>query len=196
MEGGMRVEIPEDRPLVEVPLPDGRVVQLAPLSADDRHYLVEGLDEMSIESRFSRFGQGRDSLSAKEWDYLTDVDQRRHVAWAAVIDGHGVGVGRYIVVDDTTAEVAVTVLDGFQGKGVGTILFGALAAVARADGVERFRFAVVPSNTRVRELLKLLNAEIRDGEGLVEGTIEIDGTISLLQEEELIEAMSQFRGSR
>lgn len=194
MEAPMRVEIPEDRPLVEVPLPDGRVVLLAPLAPDDRRYLVEGLEELSVDSRFSRFGQGRDRLTESEWEYLSDIDQRRHVAWAAVIDGFGVGVGRYILLDDGAAEVAVTVLDDYQGRGVGTALLQALVAVARADGVAEFRFEVVPSNTRVLEVLEALGAVVRVTDGLTEGRIGLgDFKLAVPREEELVEAMRAFR---
>lgn len=192
----MRVEIPDDRPLVEVPLRDGGVALLAPLAPADRRYLVEGLEELSIDSRFSRFGQGRDRLSDSEWDYLSDVDQRRHVAWAAVIEGLGVGVGRYILLDDEAAEVAVTVLDDFQGGGVGTALFQALVAVARFDGVSEFRFEVVPSNIRVLDTLKALGAEVSESEGLAEGRLRLDGpTLPVPLEKELVEAMKAFRES-
>lgn len=194
MEAPMRVEIPEDRPLVEVPLPDGRVVLLAPLAPDDRRYLVEGLEELSVDSRFSRFGQGRDRLTESEWEYLSDIDQRRHVAWAAVIDGFGVGVGRYILLDDGAAEVAVTVLDDYQGRGVGTALLQALVAVARADGVAEFRFEVVPSNTRVLEALEALGAVVTVTDGLTEGRIGLgDFKLAVPREEELVEAMRAFR---
>ena len=189
----MRVEIPDDRPLVEIPLREGGAVILVPLAPDDRHYLVEGLAELSIDSRFSRFGQGRHRLSDREWDYLSDVDQRRHVAWAAVIDGFGVGVGRYIVLDDDSAEVAVTVLDHYQGRGVGSALFQALVAVARSDGIRQFRFEVVPSNARVREALRSLDAEVSESDGLIAGRLNLGDSLPVPQQAELVEAMGQFR---
>lgn len=193
METAMRVEIPEDRPLVEVPLHRGGDALLVPLAPDDRHYLVEGLAEMSIDSRFSRFGQGRQRLSKSEWDYLSDIDQRMHVAWAAVIDGFGVGVGRYIVVDGDSAEVAVTVLDDYQGRGVGTVLLQALVAVARADGLREFRFEVVPSNARVRQALRSLDADLSETDGLISGRLTLDDSLPVPQEAELVEAMRRYR---
>ncbi len=189
----MRVEIPADRPRAEVPLSRGGTVVLAPLSPVDRHYLVEGLEELSIDSRFARFGQGRDRLSESEWDYLSDVDQRDHVAWAAVIDDLGVGVGRYIRVDESSAEVAVTVLDEHQGLGVGTALFEALVAVARADGIAELRFEVLPSNTRVLGALTLLGAGVVDADGLLEGRLAIEQAAVGENEEELVEVMESFR---
>jgi GNAT superfamily N-acetyltransferase len=190
----MEVVIPPDRPRVEVALRDGSVALLFPLSRDDRRYLVQGLEEMSLESRFSRFGQGRQRLSEGEWDYLTEIDQRHHVAWVAVVEGQGAGVGRYILTPDADcAEVAVTVLDPYQGRGVGTALLLALVAVAQADNVGEFCFEVLPSNSKVRAILDRVNARVTEAEGLLEGRIDLRAVIANPQEAEFVEAMRLYR---
>lgn len=190
----MHVDVPADRPRVEFPLPLGGSVLLAPLAADDRPYLAEGLTELSEESRFARFGQGIDALSGHELDYLTNVDQRRHVAWAAVIDNEGVGVGRYIVGDDGDADLAVTVVDHHQGSGVGTALFCALAAVALADGIKRFHADVTPGNQRVIDWLAGAGVAVRHGDdGLIQGRVPLTG-LDIPMADELVAAMDEFRG--
>jgi GNAT superfamily N-acetyltransferase len=194
MMTAMRVDIPEDRPRVEVALSDGSVAVLSPLVPEDRQYLVEGLGELSLESRFTRFGQGRHGLSGQEWSYLTDIDQHSHVAWVAAIDDEGAGVGRYVrFADDECAEVAVTVLDEFQGRGLGTEIFLALIAVGRADGVESFCFEVVPSNSRMLEVLRRLSAEIEENEGLVQGRLLLSADIDVPLEKELVRVFNQVR---
>jgi GNAT superfamily N-acetyltransferase len=193
----MRVEIPEDRPRLELELADGSNVWLAPLAPEDRSYLVTGLEEMSLESRFSRFGQGRRRLSEREWDYLTNVDQRRHVAWVAVVEGRGAGVGRYILTeDDPCAEVAVTVLDEYQRRGVGTLLFQALLAVARSDGVEELCFEVLPSNRRVRKILAQVNAAMTEVDGLIEGRIVTGDLTRAPLETEVMCIMDAYRSGQ
>lgn len=195
MEETMQVDIAEDRPRVELPLNDGSVAVISPLSRDDRAYLVEGLTEMSLESRFARFGQGIQKLSNSEWDYLTEVDQRRHVAWVAMVDGSGAGVARYIRLEDRDcAEVAVTVLDDFQKRGLGSALFLALVAVARADGVPAFCFEVVPTNNRVREILSLFRAKVAEVDGLMEARVELREEIEVPRESEILEVMESVRG--
>jgi GNAT superfamily N-acetyltransferase len=190
----MQVEIPLDRPRFEMTIKDGTLALLFPLSHDDRQYLVQGLDEVSLESRFSRFGQGRQRLSESEWDYLTEIDQKSHVAWVAVLAGHGAGVGRYIIPPGVECgDVAVTVLDEYQGRGVGTALFLALLAVARADGVAELCFEVLPSNTKVRALLKLVNTELTMTEGLMEGRIDVSTAPPIPRESEIVETMRRFR---
>lgn len=189
----MRVEVPADRPRIEFPLPNGGTVLLAPLAPDDRPYIAEGLSELSEESRFARFGQGIDALSRHELDYLTNVDQRRHVAWAAVLEDEGVGVGRYIVGSDGSADLAITVLDPHQGSGVGTALFCALAAVAIADGVKRFRADVTPGNQRVIDWLAGAGVSVRHGEdGLIQGLVPLSG-LQIPLADELAAVMQDFR---
>lgn len=146
--------MPDDRPRLVVTLPDGAEALLSPLGPDDRELLKDGLDHLSLESRYNRFGQGRSALSEAELDYLVGVDQADHVAWGVAIDGEGAGVGRYIRTDDDCAEIAVTVLDEFQRRGLGRLLFEALAAVARADGVTEFCFQVEPDNDAVNEMIR------------------------------------------
>lgn len=176
----MRIELSEDRPRLEIELSDGGVALFSPLASDDRMLLVEGLNEMSPESLYSRFGQGRGPLSNAELDYLADVDLRNHVAWGVAIDGEGAGVGRYVVVSDQScAEVAVTVLDRFQHRGLGTLLFRALAAVARADGIEEFCFEFVPDNLPVQRIVRGLDLELDDSGTALLGRVflaEVEGS--------------------
>lgn len=190
----MRVDLPPDRPRVVLPLHDGRSVTLLPLAPDDRPYLEAGLAELSPESRFSRFGQGVERLSDAEFAYLTDVDQRRHVAWGAVVEDEGVGVGRYIVMPDGSADVAITVLDHHQGTGVGTALFTALAAVAQHDGVPRFHLYVVPGNHKVIEMVRSLGVALADSDGLLEGRLLLQD-VDIPDAPKLVAAMEEYRGS-
>lgn len=189
----MRVEIPEDRPRVEMPLHVGGTVVLLPLSPEDRPYLEEGLSELSPESRFARFGMGLESLSRAELAYLADIDQRRHVAWGAVVGDEGAGVGRYFVVGDGRAEVAITVLDRYQGTGVGTALLTALAAVAVADGLEALHIDVSPANRKVLEWLAASGITLDDGgDGLIKGDVPLRG-VTVPHADRLVAAMEEFR---
>ena len=48
--------------------------------------------------------------------------------------------------DDHRAEVAFTITNDFQGRGLGTILLGQLAGVAVASGIQTFEAEVVAAN--------------------------------------------------
>lgn len=165
----MKIDLPDERPQVIVSLSDGATALLSPLGSEDRDLLADGLEELSVQSRYTRFGQGRGPLSEAELDYLANIDQVTHVAWGVAIEGEGAGVGRYIRVDDLgCAEVAVTVLDRFQRRGLGTLLFKVLAAVARADGIDEFCFEVMAANTAANKMIRGLEVRLdRSGTSLL-----------------------------
>lgn len=162
----MKIVLPEDRPKIEVPIKDGRTATLSPVLSSDREFFEKGIDALSIESRYARFGQGVGQLTEWELDYLSDVDQRTHVAWGAAVDGEVAGVGRYILpADGGCPELAITVLDEFQRHGVGTALFRALVAIARADGVGEICFEAQSDNRAVLQLIGELEvAPFLDGD--------------------------------
>ena len=190
----MPVDIPDDRPRVTIRLRDGSAALLSPLTAEDSGFVEEGLDHLSVESRFTRFGRGLSHLSHSELEYLTDVDQRDHVAWGAVVDGEVAGVGRYIRVPEIgCAEIAVTVIDEFQHRGLGTVLFEALAAIARADGVDAFCFVVVPDNRPVRRLLERLDVQLIGSESLLEGRLAVADLPIGVHDAEITSVMNQVR---
>src|SRR5690349_1593175 len=80
--------------------------------------------------------------SAAELRYFTDVDHRDHEALGALdhARGGGVGIARYIRdrEDPHAAEIAVTVIDGWQGRGLGTELLARLSERACQEGIRRF----------------------------------------------------------
>jgi acetyltransferase len=86
------------------------------------------------------------------------VDYQRRLALLAEAgpaeDPELIGVARYEPTDrEDTAEIAFTILDGWQGRGLGTVLLSELLAAAEARGVRRFRAYVLASNARMLDLL-------------------------------------------
>ena len=62
------------------------------------------------------------------------------------------------------AEVAVTVADDWQRRGLGTLLLEALTDRARAEGITRYTALVADENTVVVDLLRRLGAHVREGD--------------------------------
>src|SRR6516164_862224 len=89
-----------------------------------------------------RFLARKDRLSTAELRYFTDLDHRDHEALGALdqADGRGVGVARYIrdADDPRAAEIAVTIVDDWQGRGLGAELLTRLSDRARQAGIHRF----------------------------------------------------------
>lgn len=142
-------------------LKDGTRVQLRPIRPEDKDRLQAGLKRLSRDSVYKRFFEPKAELSNRELAYLTEVDFHSHVALAATLPGGEgdrlAGVGRYVLIEEAsrpTAELAVTVADAHQGRGLGGLLFEHLCSMATAQGLEFFVANVLAGNLRVRRLLE------------------------------------------
>lgn len=190
----MKIVIPADRPKFERKLRDGSTVTLSPILKTDREFFEKGIEEMSLESRFARFGQGVSSLSEAELDYLSDVDQRGHVAWGASVESEVAGVGRYIVSKDGRgAEIAITVLDHMQGRGIGRALFAALTAVARHDGVREFCFEAQADNAAVMSLIRGVEITPLVSGGVVERVLRVADLPATEDDDEMVAVIDAVR---
>jgi RimJ/RimL family protein N-acetyltransferase len=147
-----------------VRLRDGSPVLLRQIRPEDAPRIAEGLSRLSPASRYLRFQRAVSELSEDELRYLTDVDHVDHEAIVAVDgarpDRPGVGVARYIrePFEPEVAEAAITVADEYHGQGAGTLLLGALAARAEANGVRVFRSYVMDGNTAMLDVFDHLGA--------------------------------------
>lgn len=185
----------EKQPLrtIGVQLRNGVTAEIRPLLPDDASLLEEGFVGLSESSRFARFGMGISHLSHQELAYLTDVDQINHVAWGATIAGEAAGVARYVVLPGgEAAEVAVTVVDRFQRIGLGTVLFRALTAVARHDGLAIFDFEIDPSNKPVMKMLSRLSTA-PTGTGLVHGEVAINELPEHPVDANVVDLLEEYR---
>ncbi|MFI5182481.1 MAG: GNAT family N-acetyltransferase [Thermoanaerobaculia bacterium] len=151
----------------EVVLKDGTPLGLRPIRPDDGPELLKLYDKLSNTSLYHRFFAVPQKDASKA-DYLAHVDYDNQFAVVAVVGGDVVAVARYHrdVNRPDHAEVAFTVADVFQGKGIGSILFSRLAAVARTHGVAFFDAEVLTDNTgMIRVLEKSLCPMTRRTEG-------------------------------
>ena len=155
---------------------------LRPAVAADRPLLVAAFERLSPESRYRRFFAPVKSMSGPLLDYLTAIDYVDHFAWAAIAaepgplgDPYGVGVSRYIrLADPAAAEMAVTVVDDWQGKGLGRILLDALVLEALENGIERLEGDVLDENRPMHELLRRTGARFRpEGNGILRFSIDL-----------------------
>jgi GNAT superfamily N-acetyltransferase len=164
-------------------LRDGSEVIIRQLTPADAPMLAAAFERLSDESRELRFLGGKTNLSATDLAYLTDVDGHAHEALGGLDarTGQGVGVARFVRLapEGRVAEVAVTVIDAWQGRGLGTLLLEELTERARAEGIERYTALVSGENTAVVALLHHIGAEVRHdslGSGAVEYEVEIAPT--------------------
>ena len=136
-----------------------------PIGPEDKERIQAGLELLSPESRYRRFFRHIDHFSEKELAYLTEVDFEDHVAWVVLLADEpgrpGIAVARWIRVADEpdVAEAAVTVIDAYQGHGIGKTLLWLLARTAARRAVRAFRAWVQGENKVVLGILEELGAE-------------------------------------
>lgn len=139
-----------------------------PLEPGEAGLVLDVFDGMSSRSRQSRFLAPKPRLTGADLRQLTAVDHFRHVALVALSerDGRAVGIARFVRDDDEpcAAEVAVAVVDEWQGQGVGSLLAGALAARARELGVTRFNAIMLPENEAAARLMHHTSGEVEQVE--------------------------------
>jgi CRP-like cAMP-binding protein len=147
---------------VPIELRDGSRLLLRPLLPSDRAAVEEGMSRLSPESLRRRFFSGG-RPSSRVLDYLIDIDYVGHFAWVTVEPAGrpGVAVARYIrrVTEPEVAEMAFTVVDEYQGRGLGTLLLGALGLAGAVAGVERFAAEVLADNAPMRAVLDKAGAQ-------------------------------------
>jgi GNAT superfamily N-acetyltransferase len=151
---------------------------LRSISPDDQRLLAASFARLSEESRYRRFFTIKDKLSAAELDYFVDVDHSDHEAIIAIDPSAGdlLGVARYVRSnhDANVAEVAVTVADDWQRRGLGRALLDRLTDRARRQGVRKFSALVQADNLASLGLLETVgDAQRRLDGGLVEIVIEL-----------------------
>jgi RimJ/RimL family protein N-acetyltransferase len=143
-----------------VALRDGTLVRMRPIEAGDAPRLVALYDHLSRDSRYQRFFSVMQRLPPDWARFLANVDYRTRLALVVEAPDDAdalIAVARYESTDALdTAEVAFVVLDGWQDRGLGTVLFSELLRAAAINGIRRYRAWVLADNRRMLDLITRL----------------------------------------
>jgi len=158
-----------------IALRDGSHIRIRQGHHTDRDLLLQGFERLSPNSRYRRFLAPMPELNESMVRYLTEIDHHDHEAMIALDEatGEGIGVARYVRDPNQphVAEIAVTVIDDWQRRGVGTLLLEVISARAREAGITTFTALMLATNANMMDLLKQLGPlRIIDQEA---GTVEI-----------------------
>jgi acetyl coenzyme A synthetase (ADP forming)-like protein len=131
----------------DVVLRDGSTVQIRVMQPSDESSLNSLLQSLSEESRWMRFYSSL-SATALVTEAHREATLEKAFGLLACRGGteHVVGHAFYVGLDEHRAEVAFTIANEFQGRGLGTILLGQLAEVASNNGIQVFEAEVAGTN--------------------------------------------------
>jgi GNAT superfamily N-acetyltransferase len=174
------VEPAPGRDFGRITLPDGKVIDYRPIQPSDQAALQRFHRRLSDQTVFFRFFGPLRELSTARAVYFTNLDGYNRVALVAVDPAHPdelIAVARFDREPGTTrAEIAVVVVDEWQGRGLGVALIRRLIGAARARGIDSLYAIVLPENIRMLNLLRdlALPQRIRWNDGTKR--IEVDIT--------------------
>ena len=142
----------------------GEAVYLRPIGTWDRARETQIISRFSDHSRYLRFFTGAHTVPEAVIDRLVDVDGYRHIAWAALdLNEDGapfMGVVRAMRRAGTDeADLAMGVLDRFQGKGLARLLMTAVVHDAIAARITRFTAETLSENMPARRLFKAIGGQ-------------------------------------
>ncbi|BBX72287.1 GNAT family N-acetyltransferase [Mycobacterium shinjukuense] len=162
---------------IPVRLRDGTELMLRPVLPGDSARTVHGHVHFSSETIYRRFMSAR-VPNPEMMHYLSEVDYVDHFVWVLVDGGDPVADARFVrdQTDPAVAEIAFTVADDYQGRGIGSFLIGALAVAARVDGVEKFSARMLSDNVPMRTIMDRHGAVWqREDVGVITTVIDVPG---------------------
>jgi RimJ/RimL family protein N-acetyltransferase len=169
---------PQNYHAVEV-LRDGRNIEIRALRPNDETEMVVAISRTSPQSLYRRFFGAKKGFSESEKAFFLNIDFVNHIALVATIQRNGhtevVGGARYVVVQPGIAEVAFTVIDEFQGKGLGSALMRQLILLARKASLQQLVADVLPENTAMINVFKKsgLPATVTKSKGVIHITLDV-----------------------
>ncbi len=138
---------------------DGCIIDIRAIRPDDKGRLCEHFRSLSPTSAYFRFFSPKRKFSERELADLTEIDFVRKVTLVATVRSRGaeriVGLAQYVVLDDRRqcAQLACSVIDAYQGRGIGALLLEHMLGIARARGVVEFAADVLGDNHPMLRLL-------------------------------------------
>jgi GNAT superfamily N-acetyltransferase len=155
---------------------EGTLLNVRPIATDDVDRLVRLFGRLSPRSVQLRFFSPIRRLSRAQLTRLVTVDHDCREALVALSNDEIIAVARYEAeCGARKAEVAVTVEDTWQHRGIGKRLVRRLSTLAVTRGFDTFVATILPENRAALRLVRTLspNTSVRWGRGEYEASIPL-----------------------
>jgi acetyl coenzyme A synthetase (ADP forming)-like protein len=166
----------------DVVLRDGSTLHLRPVRPSDAAALIDLYGRLSTESLYFRYFS-MPKLDAERIAKLAAADLDREFTLVGECGGRLEAVASYARDPQLPAhaEVAFTIADALQGRGVGTRMLERLAEAAREAGVAEFHAYVMGENRRMMQVFLDSGFEVRQRieEGIFHVVLSLEETAAL-----------------
>jgi GNAT superfamily N-acetyltransferase len=148
------------------PTVGGESVTIRPIRLTDAAMEADFVGKLSSQTKHYRFLGGVKELSPADLRSFCDVDGRHSMAFVATVQKNGreteIGVSRYAPNSKVDVrEIAVTISDEWQHRGLGKLLMMQLIASAKDYGVKQLYSMDFADNSAMRELANELGMSAR-----------------------------------
>jgi acyl-CoA hydrolase/GNAT superfamily N-acetyltransferase len=132
--------------------PDGQEIFVRPIRPDDEPLMREMFYKFSEQTKYLRYHAALKAMPHNKMQVFCTIDYDTEMALIGLSGPAGgeqvVGVARYLTdAEKQTAEVAFTVQDTWQRRGLGSYFFNRLVQIARERGVHAFYAYVLVENS-------------------------------------------------
>ena len=148
------------------PIVAGESVTIRSIDPADSVMEGEFIRNLSAETKHYRFLGGVKELAPEELKRLCNVDGRHSMAFVATVNKNGheteIGVSRYVEYPSEGAgELAITIADAWQHKGLDRLLLKQLITYAKAHGIKQLYSVELADNSAMRELASEFGMSVR-----------------------------------
>lgn len=141
-------------------------ILIRPATVLDRDLFAQGIERLSVRSRYFRFYSGLEKAPPRLLNRLTAIDGRSHLSWGALHSGTlsqspvgAVHVVRYGE-ESHCAELAFGVADTHHRKGIASLLLALVFLDCRELGIQALHANVLYENIPAQRLANSLNAKV------------------------------------
>ena len=144
--------------VAELPLTGGPLVRFRHVRPEDESFIAEAIRTASRETLLHRLFSPIRSVSPSLLRQMLAIDRAKETCIVGVVTASEpmriICGARYVKLRPGAAEIAFSVHDDFQRRGLGTFLLKLLARLAQAEGIRWFEAEVLASNHKMLNLIK------------------------------------------